>query len=203
MLSIPFTKDNFVCKVLTDAEVHYLLDFDMKKKHIASGAGGVLNYLRKIDAYGGYWGSSALNDNKSNSSKTYLVFDNNAGKCKLCAFFTLKPGLVPFHTKNDDFETTAAIELVNFAVNVKYRSKLKKQIGTITFVDFIMPIVKEVQQIVGAQILYIYALPIKKLIKNYKNNYQFDQLTPVEEAFVHSHVKPEYDKKCKFMYMHI
>lgn len=203
MLSIPITKDHFVCKILTKAEVCYLPEFNLKKKHLKKGAAGVLKYLRLVDAYGTYWGSQALVDNKNNSSKTYLVFNNKAKKCKLCAFFTLKPGLVPFQTNGNDFETTAAIELVNFAVNANYKSKLKKQIGAMTFADFIMPLVKEVQQIVGAQILYIYALPIPKLIQNYKNNYLFNQLTTAEEAFVHSHVKPEYDKKCQFMYMHI
>ena len=66
-------------------------------------------------------------------------------------------------------------------------------------VDFIIPIVKHIQNFVAVKALYIYALPEEKLISHYKS-LGFARLSEEEEAFVHAHVKPKYDDDCIFMY---
>jgi len=73
-----------------------------------------------------------------------------------------------------------------------------KRIGSTVFADFIIPLVKMAQDISGVQALYIYALPNDKLIDHYAS-LGFMRFDPDEEAFIHNHVKPLYDKGCVFM----
>lgn len=88
-----------------------------------------------------------------------------------------------------------------FAVNEKYRLKQRKvrKIGAYTFLAFVLPIVKHAAGIIGAKWLCIYSLPEAKLMRYYES-LGFRSLAPGEEAFVYSHVKPEYDSGCIFMY---
>lgn len=200
MQPLPIIKNRFLCRELVEDDLYHLSTFAMKKKHLNARAGGVLEFLRTIDCKGTVI-SQALVENLDKNSKTYIVIDQLASKNDLCAYFTLKPGLVPFRTEGKSFNTISGVELVNFAVNANYRGAMKKKIGAMTFSDFVIPLVKEVQTIVGATFLYLYALPIPKLIQTYKNKYFFQQLKRRQENFVHSHVRPHYDDDCKFMYL--
>lgn len=203
MISLPFmVETRFLCRELVDSDLYHLSTFGMTKKHLKAKAGGVLDFLRTIDGKGNVF-SQALEENLDNNSRTYLVIDKKATKNDLCAYFTLKPGLVPFQIEDESFNTVSGVELVNFAVNAKYRATPKNKIGAMTFSDCIMPLVKEVQTIVGAQFLYLYALPIPKLIKTYKDKYLFRKLPSNQEEFVCSHVRPKYDNECIFMYQRI
>ena len=92
----------------------------------------------------------------------------------------------------------------NLAVNDAYRREESKiaKIGFHVFDRFILPIVRNVADLIGVQCLYIYALPKERLIQYYAS-LGFMRLPSEAEAFVHSHVKPAYDRGCIFMYQGI
>ena len=102
------------------------------------------------------------------------------------------------------FDTIPAIELANLAVNDAYRREESKiaKIGFHVFDRFILPIVRNVADLIGVQCLYVYALPKERLIQYYAS-LGFMRLPSEAEAFVHSHVKPAYDRGCIFMYQGI
>ena len=144
----------------------------------------------------------AESDEKSNGSRTFLVKDAETGR--LACYFSLRSGLIAVRREDDLFDTIPAIELANFAVNDAYRTEGSKisKIGFHVFDKFILPIVRNVADLVGVRCLYIYALPEKRLIQYY-NSLGFVRLPLDAEAFVHSHVKPAYDQGCIFMYQDI
>ena len=71
--------------------------------------------------------------------------------------------------------------------------------GKIIFTDFILPLVKFIQQFTGIQTLHIYAIPENRLIEHYKT-FGFTRLSEEDEQFVYDRVKPAYDNGCIFMY---
>lgn len=140
---------------------------------------------------------SAPKEQTKHSNRTYLIRDKHSQE--LACYFSLRNGLF---TLPDDshFSTIPAVELSNFAVNNEYKKTHPdmKRIGSTVFADFIIPLVKMAQDISGVQALYIYALPNDKLIDHYAS-LGFMRFDPDEEAFIHNHVKPLYDKGCVFM----
>ena len=144
----------------------------------------------------------AESDENSNGSRTLLVKDAETGR--LACYFSLRSGLIAIRREDDLFDTIPAIELANFAVNDTYRSESGKvaKVGAYAFRRFVQPIVKNVSDLVGVQCLYIYALPKERLIQYYAS-LGFMRLPSEDEAFVHSHVKPAYDRGCIFMYQGI
>jgi hypothetical protein len=144
----------------------------------------------------------AESDENSNGSRTFLVKDAETGR--LACYFSLRSGLIAIRREDDLFDTIPAIELANFAVNDTYRSESGKvaKVGAYAFRRFVQPIVKNVSDLVGVQCLYIYALPKERLIQYYAS-LGFMRLPSEDEAFVHSHVKPAYDRGCIFMYQGI
>ena len=140
----------------------------------------------------------AESDENSNGSRTFLVKDAETGYC------SLRSGRIAVRREDDLFDTIPAIELANFAVNDAYRTEGSKisKIGFHVFDKFILPIVRNVADLVGVKCLYIYALPEERLIRYY-NSLGFVRLPLDAEAFVHSHVKPAYDQGCVFMYQDI
>lgn len=122
----------------------------------------------------------------------------------MACYFSLRSGLIAIRREDDLFDTIPAIELANFAVNDTYRSESGKvaKVGAYAFRRFVQPIVKNVSDLVGVQCLYIYALPKERLIQYYAS-LGFMRLPSEDEAFVHSHVKPAYDRGCIFMYQGI
>lgn len=180
---------DFVVEHLTDSkEDHNLIMGFVAGK----GADGLEGYLK----------SCALDDEVSGESRTYLVKDSVSRA--LACYFSLRTCLVPLALGSETFVTMPAIELSNFAVNEQYRRAQKKvrKIGAYVFLEFIIPIVRHVADIVGAKWLCVYSLPEPGLMKHYKS-LGFRSLAPDDEAFVYSHVKPKYDTDCIFMYQSI
>ncbi len=155
-------------------------------------ARGLENYLKHM----------SLKDEMSNECRTYLVRDSMSRE--LACYFSLRTCLVPIQVKPDSIVTIPSVELANFAVNENYRraQRATQKIGAYVFLKFILPIVKCASDIVGAKWLCIYALPAEKLIKYYAG-LGFQRLTKDQEDFVYSHVKPEYDAHCIFMWQDI
>ena len=149
-----------------------------------------------------YIKEQAIGDEISNESRTYLIKDALTGD--LACYFSLRTGVVPVAITKSLFSTIPSIELANFAVNENYRCSQKavKKIGVFVFLNFIIPIVRQVAAFVGAKWLCVYALPIPKLLEYYEK-LGFARLDEEREAFVYSHVKPKYDKDCIFMYQAI
>lgn len=140
----------------------------------------------------------SFSEELNHSNRTYLVKDRISKE--IACFFTLRNGLFTVRENRRDFSSVPAVELSNFAVNDNYRIKHPEcdKIGTMTFNDFVLPIVKQIQTLSGVQALYIYSLPYEKLMNHYKQ-LGFTRLNSSEEGFVHKHVKPVYDAGCIFM----
>lgn len=188
ILSAQLTVDSgdFVVEHLVDSDENRIL---LERFAVGKGADGLEEYLK----------SSALDDEISGESRTYLVKDSVSRA--LACYFSLRTCLVPLALDDETFVTMPAIELSNFAVNERYRRSQgnTRKIGAYVFLEFILPIVKHVAGIVGAKWLCVYSLPETGLMKYYES-LGFRSLAPDDEAFVYSHVKPKYDDGCIFMY---
>ena len=181
--------EEFSLDHLLDSEENLEL---IEKFSAPNNATGLENYLKY----------SAIDDEKRNYGRTYLVKDKSTGE-SVC-YFSLRTGLITMQTLDSSeemFNTIPAIELSNFAVNENYRRThpLSPKFGFHIFNVFIFPLVRELAKYVGVNALYIYALPNERLIGHYKTM-GFSRLSPEDEKFVQKHVKPEYDEGCVFMY---
>ena len=137
-------------------------------------------------------------------NRTYLVRDKETNE--IAAYFSLHTGSFTLKepTQNDDDAskyTVPSVELSNFAVNSAYREKHpeSKKLGEQVFRRFIIPTVKYGAELFGIQAIHIYALPEDDLINHY-SSFGFSRLPPEMEAYIHEHLKPDYDSKCIFMY---
>ena len=179
--------DDFVYEHILDNEENIaLLDsFQINKE---SGK-GLENYLK----------ISAIDEERRKSNRTYLVKDRFTKE--IAGYFSLRNGLFTIELTPDSFYSIPAIELSNFAVNSNYRKNHPetKFLGKTIFYDFVIPLVRYMSNFSGIQALYIYALPENELIRHYET-FGFSRLSEKDEKFVHSHVKPAYDKDCIFMY---
>ena len=177
--------EHFVIEHLLDSSVNRQL---VEGFVVPNNAHGLESYL-KLQAEG---------DEKNNGSRTFLIKDAATGK--LACYFSLRTGLIAIQREDGLFDTIPAIELANFAVNDAYRSEESKiaKIGFHVFDRFILPIVKNISDLVGVQCLYVYALPKERLIQYY-TSLGFMRLPSDAESFVYSHVKPAYDRGCIFM----
>lgn len=180
----------FYCEPLLANEENLRL---IQKFHVAAETGlGLEIYLKKY----------AVSDELSHEARTYLVKDNMTNE--MVGYFSLKTGMVASRKKwsffHVEIDSLPAVELANFAVNSEYRATHKEQtgIGSIIFLDFVLPIIKMAADRVGIYIIYIFALPYSNLIKYYET-LNFKRLSRVEEAFIHRNYKPRYDEGCIFM----
>lgn len=180
----------FYCEPLLAKEENLRL---IQKFHVAEETGlGLEMYLKRY----------AVSDEMAHEARTYLVKDNVTDE--IVGFFSLKTGMVASKKKRSLFhmeiDSLPAVELANFAVNSAYKAAHKEQtgIGSIIFLDFVLPIIKMASEWVGICIVYIFALPYAQLIKYYET-LNFRRLGRVEEAFVHRNYKPRYDEGCIFM----
>jgi hypothetical protein len=187
MTFIPLETEIFSYQHLLDSDENLKLikSFSVKEE---SGK-GLENYLKNVSEI----------DERNDLARTYLVKDKRTKE--LAAYFSLRSGLFTIEISEDYFYTIPSIELSNFAVNDNYRINHPEilEIGKTVFLHFILPYVDFMKSIVGVKALYIYALPEDRLIEHYKK-FGFQRLSKDEEKFVHSHVKPKYDKGCIFMY---
>jgi hypothetical protein len=184
------TNELFYCEALLSNEENLQL---IQKFHVAAETGlGLEIYLKKY----------AVSDELTHEARTYLVKDNISDE--IVGYFSLKTGMIASKRRRKlfqyDIDSVPGVELSNFAVNSSYKETHKEQsgIGSIIFIDFILPIVKMAAERVGIYIIYIFALPYNNLIKYYET-LNFRRLDKVEEAFIHRNYKPIYDKGCIFM----
>ncbi len=114
-----------------------------------------------------YLQEMAIEEENSNNARTYLVKDILSNE--IVVYFTLKTGLITKKTSLFHFNNITGIELANFAVNDAYRqvNAVTPQVGKYVFINFIYPLVREISSLVGAQCLYIFALPQDKLLSHY------------------------------------
>lgn len=189
---MPLLKNNMLyCEHLgaSTNDAHDIENFSVKD---VRGA-GLLNYIKNF----------AFDDEAHKRMRTYLVRANNSSE--LTGYFSLKAGLISFNEGDEseiaNFDTLPGIELANFAVNKEYLDKNPnaKGLGLLIFNDFILPIVRDVSDRVGAEVLYIFALPFEGLIKRY-GKYGFMRLPVEREDELHRRLKPRYDSECIFMY---
>lgn len=149
----------------------------------------------------------ALDEEKDNLARTYLIWDTSTWE--LAGFFSLKAGTVSRNERRSifsrNFDAEPGIELANFALNGAYTEKHReyKGLGLAFFLNLIMPIIYEAAQIIGVDMVYIYALPFEKLMRTYQNDYGFSRLSKRAEKAMHRRLKPNYDRDCIFMYMMI
>lgn len=174
--------------------VEHILETPDYKKLITSFTVG--NDAAGLEAYLKY---AAIGDEKTNLARTYLVIDKATGE--LACYFSLRNGLITIQIAGDDFDSLPAIELSNFATNDTYRQKHSElqKLGVHIFDVFILPIARCMSKYIGANSLYIYALPNERLIEHY-STMGFSLLPEEQEKFVQAHVKPKYDAGCRFMY---
>lgn len=180
----------FYCEPLLTNEENLRL---IQKFHVAAETGlGLEMYLKKF----------AVSDELTHEARTYLVKDNVTNE--IVGYFSLKTGMVASRKKWNLFQleidSLPAVELANFAVNSAYKAVHREQkgIGSIIFLDFVLPIIKMAADKVGICIVYIFALPYSNLIKYYET-LNFRRLSKIEEAFIHRNYKPRYDEGCIFM----
>lgn len=185
-----FDTDEFSLEHLADSPENEALiaDFSVSEKT----ALGLENYLK----------FSAFPDEDDNTSRTYLVKDKATGE--LAGYFSLRTGLITLKidgSEPEKFETIPAIELSNFALNSVYKKNHPEvsALGSYIFRTFIQPLAKCLSEYVGINALYLYALPSDKLIEHY-GTMGFRRLSPKNEKFVQSHIKPKYDEGCIFMF---
>lgn len=136
-------------------------------------------------------------------ARTYLIRSVCTGQ--LVAYFTLKAGLITVRRGFfKGFDNFSGIELSNFAVNNNYQlvNEAIPKLGSYIFYTFILPIVNVISESVGAGYLYIFALPSDRLMTHYETM-GFIKPSIKFERFVNRHIKPFYDRYCRFMYQKI
>lgn len=145
----------------------------------------------------------AFPEEEIGTMRTYIVRDIFSSE--LVGYFSIKAGLISVnevHTEDEvTFDTIPGVEIANFAINNTYllnHPELKGS-GLIIFNDFIVPIIQEAAKSIGIKIIYIFALPIGRLIDRYKE-YGFQRLDNASEDELHKRLKPSYDEDCIFMF---
>lgn len=91
----------------------------------------------------------AHKDEVNHTNRTYLIKDKYTQE--LVCYFSLRNGLFTLDTGKNNFIAIPAVELSNFATNDNYKQKHPKlhKLGSTILNDFILPLVKRVQEFVG------------------------------------------------------
>ena len=184
----------FYIQHINDSELsdNELLDFCVKQPE----GYGLVRYLQS--------GLAEVEEERF-MARTYIVRDNISDE--LVGYFSLKAGMVSLNERkiNDNetlFSTRPGIELSNFALThayIKNHNELKG-CGLTIFTDFIRPIALETSELIGVKDLYIFALPLDNLQRQYIEKYGFVRLDKESEEQLHKRLKPAYDKSCIFMF---
>ena len=161
-----------------------------------------LSNFRCLKAYGleNYLKNYAVGDENVGAARTYLI--KSCDTKEIVAYFTLRCGLITVSRGFwKGFDASTGIELANFATNDSYREGYDQipKLGSYVFLNFILPLAREIRKYVGAEFLYIYSLPEHKLMEHY-STMGFNRADIRMERFVYRHVKPYYDKHCIFMF---
>lgn len=187
-VSFPLKCGDFYCEPLSKSKEHKAIVKTFQSSH------------EKGKNLAAYLKDRALEDIESGVARTFLVFEEPG---YLCGFFTLKAGLFPLEARGKLFYTLPGIDLVYFAKNGAYLNSTKVDIGARMFFDFILPIVKLARLYIGASHLYIYAIHSSNLQRTYELKYGFAYPPKEVKNFIESHIKPEYDEDCDFMFIRL
>ena len=145
----------------------------------------------------------AFREEDAGIMRTYLV--RVCETDELVGYYSLKAGLISYNEQDRgghiEFDTLPGVELANFAVNSAYIDAHPnyKGIGAIIFSEFVVPIIEKTSEDIGIRVVYLFALPIDKLINRYET-YGFMRLDKKSEDSLHARLKPVYDESCVFMY---
>jgi hypothetical protein len=179
----------FYCEhlVLT-RETNYEIDSFEIINHPAGK--GLMDYLQQ----------SAVKDENNGVMRTYFVRDQytkelagyfslRASSLKLEVMYGEEPGIYP------------CVELAYFAMNDAYLNThpYNKGTGLLVFNDIIVPIVKQMSQLIGAKGIVGYALNIPTLLERYINDYGFSRLEQNNEEELHQIYRPANDEDCIFI----
>lgn len=181
-----FDTDGYSVEHLFDNEINGLL---IEQFQVTENARGLEVYLRHY----------AISDEVEHLNRTYLVKDKFSQE--LAGYFSLRTGLITKRVNGNSFNSFPAIELSNFAIEANYRHNHPEvyHLGRYIFRHFVVPMVKQIAELVGVNSLYLYALPNGRLMGHYEKM-GFTRLPPDQESFVQDHIKPIYDEGCIFMY---
>ena len=149
-----------------------------------------------------YLKQQAFHDECYNLMRTYLVRWKPTSEC--VGYFSLKAGLISVNEKckqeQDVFDTLPGVEIANFAINGHFSQKYSiNGLGGMLFRQLIAPFIQKHAKTLGIYMVYLFALPVPKLIKTYES-YGFQRLSPQDEKLLHRRIKPVYDQSCIFMY---
>lgn len=178
--------------------------------HISSEDDSLIRQFQLANDHGGflaeYLKKETLSDENNFRMRTYLVYDKHTSE--LVGYYSLKAGFVSSKENsnffNFGFDSIPGVELANFAVNGAYKRNHPEiqKTGTYIFLQFVIPTVKEAAEYIGIDILYIFALPYKELVKYYKH-LGFSRLNRMQERSMHRRIRPNYDEGCIFMYQQL
>lgn len=152
-------------------------------------------------------GAYALEDEEV--QRTYLVKDATSGE--IAAYFSLKAGsFYAGESKQENsptgYSVLPGIEVANLAVNKTYTDKhpeASHKLGAFVFRNYVMDKVLEAANLIGARVVFIYALPKDDLMAYYSTELGFTRLPKEIEDALHRTMKPDYDENCTFMYIDI
>lgn len=149
-----------------------------------------------------YFKKYALQDEQNGLMRTYIVRHKATAEC--VGYFSLKAGLIAINENNESgnvsFDTLPGVELANFAINKNFSEKYKSHgLGKVLFLDLIVPFINQLSDYLGIYMIYLFALPQRKLISTYES-YGFRRLPAIAEQELHERIKPAYDQSCIFMY---
>lgn len=207
-------KDLFICVPLL-SDIHHkeqIMDFVIDREAAFS------SIQDKVVGLEAYLKRCAWNEDINNEVRIYLVKDTRTDD--IVAYFGLKAGMVSnsktdmlsveeqqelFHNEGVKWlpEVLPGIEISHFAVNDNYRRKAShtgrsvKGLGAFIYPEFIYPIIEEVSNRIGVNMVYLYAAGDDKLVSYYEKVFDFQSL---QEEDMYVPLEPDYDGGCVFMY---
>lgn len=187
---------------------NFFIDREEEYEKIKDKVIGLAPYLKRC----------AWNEDSSNEVRIYLIIDDAVNE--IAGYFGLKAGMVA-SSKVDMISideqqrifteegvkwlpsVLPGIEISHFAINDNYRRKIStagnpvKGLGAYFYPEFIYPIIEEVAEKIGVNMVYLYAAGDDKLVSYYKDVFDFQTLND-EDFYVP--LEPDYDGGCTFMY---
>lgn len=149
----------------------------------------------------------ALKDELRRKNRTYIVVDLTVN-CIVC-YFSLHAGSIHYRDYRYGFRAPLVvmpgIELAMFGVNDGYRRYISGiSIGEFCFKRFIAPKVYDTAEMIGVQVLYLFALNQPGLIRYYTEKLGFIRPTNAQgiERWNRT-ITPSFDRGCIFMFQKI
>ena len=186
----------------------FTIDREAEYSHEPGMVVGLEAYLKRC----------AWDEDQNNEVRIYLIKDSATSE--VAAYFGLKAGMVA-SSKADMLSVEEqqqifidegvkwlpavlpGIEISHFAVNDNYRrhagadGKPVKGLGAFFYPEFIYPIIEDVADKIGVNMIYLYAAGDEKLVSYYKDVFDFQSL---QEEDIYVPLEPDYDGGCAFMY---